>query len=200
MSWALADLVRLSADRLHFWIPLLCGVLCWAVVFAWLPRPAWLYVVGHELTHALWAWMFGGRVKSFRVSSAGGEVVVSKNNSWITLAPYFFPLYAVLWAGLYLLIHWWTSWDRELIGLNLGLGFAYAFHVTLTWQVLRFGQPDLASEGWVFSAVFIWNCHTLLLLLVLPALTRTTTIPAALGLAVDRAGRLIQFLGRWMAG
>lgn len=200
MTWALVDLVRSSTEHLHFWVPLLCGVGCWAVVFAWLPRPAWLYVVGHELTHAIWAWMFGGRVKSFRVSSSGGEVVVSKTNSWITLAPYFFPLYAVLWSGLYLLVHWWVDWDRELVGLNLGLGFAYAFHVTLTWQVLRLGQPDLAGEGWLFSVVFIWNCHALLLLLVLPVLTRVTTISGALGMSWERAGRLMQLLARVWPG
>lgn len=200
LSWAVADLVWQSVDRLHFWVPLLCGALCWGVVFAWLPRPAWLYVVGHELTHALWTWMFGGRVKSFRVSSAGGEVVVSKSNSWITLAPYFFPLYAVLWAGGYLLLHWATGWDRDWVGLHLGLGFAYGFHVTLTWQVLRLGQPDLAGEGWVFSGVFIWNVHALLLLLVLPGLTGTTTLTTALGMAVERAGRVIQVLGRLLNG
>ena len=53
----------------------------------------WIYVVGHELTHVVWSWLFGGKVKKFRASSSGGEVVVTKSNFLVALAPYFFPLY-----------------------------------------------------------------------------------------------------------
>jgi hypothetical protein len=66
------------------------------VIFLLLPKPMWIYVFGHELTHALWTWLFGGQVKKMKVSSAGGHVVVSKTNFVIALAPYFFPLYAAL--------------------------------------------------------------------------------------------------------
>ena len=78
------------------WVPLLAGAACWLVIFLLLPKPMWIYVFGHELTHALWTWLFGGRVKKMKVTSAGGHVVVSKTNFLIALAPYFFPLYAVL--------------------------------------------------------------------------------------------------------
>src|SRR6266404_2956380 len=62
------------------WVPLLAGAACWLVIFLMLPKPMWVYVVGHELTHALWTWLFGGRVRKFKASSEGGEVVISKNN------------------------------------------------------------------------------------------------------------------------
>jgi hypothetical protein len=78
------------------WVPLLAGAACWIVIFLLLPKPMWIYVFGHELTHALWAWLFGGQVKKMKVSSAGGQVVVSKSNFLIVLAPYFFPLYTAL--------------------------------------------------------------------------------------------------------
>ena len=78
------------------WVPLLAGAACWGVVFLLLPKPMWIYVFGHELTHALWTWIFGGQVKKMKVSSDGGHVVISKSNFVIALAPYFFPLYAVL--------------------------------------------------------------------------------------------------------
>ena len=55
-----------------------------------------LYVFGHELTHALWVWLMGGRVSRFRVGRDGGHIVTDKNNFWIALAPYFFPLYSLL--------------------------------------------------------------------------------------------------------
>ena len=78
------------------WVPLLAGAACWVVIFLLLPKPMWIYVFGHELTHALWTWLFGGQVKKMKVTSAGGHVVISKTNFVIALAPYFFPLYAVL--------------------------------------------------------------------------------------------------------
>ncbi|HUC84215.1 MAG TPA: hypothetical protein VL970_03405, partial [Candidatus Acidoferrales bacterium] len=67
-----------SADTT--WVPLLAGVACWLVVFLMLPKPMWIYVLGHEFTHALWTWLFGGQVKRMKITSAGGHVVISKTN------------------------------------------------------------------------------------------------------------------------
>jgi hypothetical protein len=78
------------------WVPMLAGAGCWLVVWLLLPKPMLLYVFGHELTHAVWTWLMGGRVKRFKAGAKGGHVVVTKNNFVICLAPYFFPLYAVL--------------------------------------------------------------------------------------------------------
>ena len=47
--------------------PLLAGAACWVVVYILLPRPTWVYVFGHELTHVIWAWVFEARVKKFHV-------------------------------------------------------------------------------------------------------------------------------------
>ena len=60
-----------------------------------------LYVFGHELTHAIWTWLMGGKVSQFRVSRVGGYVVTDTNNFWISLAPYFFPIYSILALLLY---------------------------------------------------------------------------------------------------
>ncbi len=83
-----------GADRV--WLPMLAGVACWIVVYLLLPKPMWVYVFGHELTHAVWTWIFGGRVKGFKAGAEGGHVVSTKSNFLIVLAPYFFPFYAVL--------------------------------------------------------------------------------------------------------
>src|SRR5512137_990831 len=77
-------------------VPLAAGAACWWTLYLLLPKPLWLYVVGHELTHVIWTWAFGGRVKGFRAGSQGGHVIVTKANFLIILAPYFFPLYVVL--------------------------------------------------------------------------------------------------------
>ena len=77
-------------------VPFGAGALCWLAIYLLLPRPMWIYVFGHELTHALWTWVFGGEVRQFKASASGGHVIISKTNFVIALAPYFFPLYAVL--------------------------------------------------------------------------------------------------------
>jgi hypothetical protein len=63
------------------------GVL--AGIYLLLPKPMWIYVFGHELTHVLWVWLFGGSVKKFKVTSNGGHVIVDKTNFIIALSPVF---------------------------------------------------------------------------------------------------------------
>jgi len=79
----------------EFWFFSL-GAVLWLIAFFGLPRPILIYVFGHELTHALWVWLMGGRVSRFRVGPDGGHVVTTKANFWIALAPYFFPIYSIL--------------------------------------------------------------------------------------------------------
>ncbi|MGZ5019723.1 MAG: hypothetical protein ACXWAV_04800, partial [Chthoniobacterales bacterium] len=79
----------------EFWFFSL-GAVLWLIAFFGLPRPLLMYVFGHELTHAVWVLLMGGRVSQFRVRRDGGHVVTTKNNFWIALAPYFFPIYSIL--------------------------------------------------------------------------------------------------------
>ena len=72
------------------------GFFLWVALYFLLPRPIRTYVLAHELTHALWAWLTGSHVSRMKLSKNGGSVVVSKNNILITLAPYFFPLYTMM--------------------------------------------------------------------------------------------------------
>jgi len=111
-------------------------------------KPMWVYVFGHELTHALWTWLLGGRVKKFKASSQGGHVVVTKSNFLVALAPYFFPLYAMLVVLLFVSGHWLWNWRPYLVWFHLLLGAAYGFHVTLTWHILKSEQSDIADQGY----------------------------------------------------
>src|SRR6185503_15554415 len=167
---ALVLVLRASGGANTVWVPMLAGAACWLVILLLLPKPMWLYVFGHELTHALWAWLFGGRVKQFKASANGGHVVVSKTNFLIVLAPYFFPLYAALLVAVFALGHLVFGWTRHLVWFHLLLGAAYAFHVTLTVNILKTRQSDLVSQGWLFSGVVILLGNLGVLLVGLPLL------------------------------
>jgi hypothetical protein len=162
-------------------LPLLAGMACWFVIFLLLPQPMWLYVFGHEFTHALWTWLFGGQVKQMKVSSGGGHVVVSKNNFLIVLAPYFFPFYAALVVAVFGLGGLFWNWHPYLVWFHLALGAAYAFHITLTWQVLHTRQSDITSQGWLFSGVVIFLGNAGLLLVAVPLIAGQPALGRALG-------------------
>jgi len=152
-------------------VPLFAGAACWITIFWLLPKPMWIYVVGHELTHALWVWLFGGKVKQFKASSEGGHVIVDKTNFLIALAPYFFPLYAVMVVALFAVGHLIWNWQSYLAWFHLLVGAAYAFHVTLTADVLKTRQSDITSQGYLFSAVVIFLGNAVVLLVGLALLT-----------------------------
>src|SRR6266849_5563378 len=123
---ALIMVLRACGGAKTVWVPMLAGAACWLVILLLLPKPMWVYVFGHELTHALWTWLFGGKVKKFKTSSKGGHVVVTKNNFVIALAPYFFPLYALLVVAVFLAGHWLWNWHHYIVWFHLLLGASYA--------------------------------------------------------------------------
>jgi len=173
---ALWQLLRSSSGAESIWVPLLAGAGCWLAIYLLLPKPMWVYVVGHELTHAVWTWLMGGRVKRFKASSEGGHVIVTKSNFLIALAPYFFPFYAVLVVLVFAGGRAIWNWQAYAIWFHLLLGMAYAFHVTLTWHILKSSQSDITQQGYLFSTVVIFLGNVLVLLLAIPLLTRTVTL------------------------
>jgi hypothetical protein len=168
---ALWQVLRASGKADTIWVAILSGAACWLVIYLLLPKPMWVYVFGHELTHALWTWLLGGKVKKFRASANGGHVIVTKNNFLIALAPYFFPLYAVLVVLLFEIGNRVWNWKPYLVWFHLLLGVSYGFHVTLTWHILKSSQSDITEQGYLFSAVVIFLGNTAVLLVAIPILT-----------------------------
>lgn len=141
----------------------------------------WIYVLGHELTHVVWTWFFGGRVKKFKAASSGGHVIITKTNFLIALAPYFFPLYAVIVVVVFAGAN--RIWDRQgyLPWFHLLLGAAYAFHVTFTAHILKTRQSDITQHGFLFSAVVIFLGNVSVLLTGIPLLAAKVDLLTALG-------------------
>ena len=193
---ALWLVVRHCGSAETTWVPWLAGAACWVVIFLLLPKPMWLYVFGHEITHVLWAWLFGGQVKKMKITSSGGHVVITKTNFVIALAPYVFPLYAVLVVGLFALGQFLWNWHAYLVYFHLALGAAYAFHVTLTCHVLQTEQSDITSQGWLFSAAVIFLGNAGVLLLGIPLLTARVGLLEALGWWAQSTGLVFHWLQR----
>lgn len=146
----------------EFWFFSL-GALLWFIAFFGLPRPMVVYVFGHELTHALWVFLMGGRVSRFRVGRDGGHIVTDRNNFWIALAPYFFPIYSILTIGAYGLASLFLNvqpYGQLLYGL---IGATWAFHFTFTCWMIPKNQSDLADQGTFFSLVVIYLINLVLL-------------------------------------
>ena len=177
---ALWRVLRASGEADTTWVPFVAGAACWVVIYILLPKPMWLYVFGHELTHVLWTWLHGGRVKKFKASAKGGHVVVTKSNFAVALAPYFFPLYAVLVVLVFLAGHWIWDWRLYLVWFHLLLGAAYAFHVTLNWHILQHNQTDITEQGYLFSTVIIFLGNVAVLLVGIPLLVSRVGVLTAL--------------------
>jgi len=135
--------------------------------FTGLLRGAFLYfyVLGHELTHILFIWLFRGRVSEWGVSREGGFVTTDKSNIVIALAPYFVPL----WASLAMLIYaaaafYWKPMpgpaEKAIFGV---IGFFWAFHLLWTLWMIPRDQPDLRENGTFLSLLIIYLINLLLL-------------------------------------
>ena len=154
----------------------------WLLVFVLLPKPVRTYVLGHELTHALWALLMGARVSGLRVGKSGGQVRTSKSNWAIVLAPYFFPFYAMLFIGLFFLIN--TFWSLADYGwvLFFLIGLGWSFHVTFTLMtLLTVSQPDVRSQGVLFSVVVIYLMNLLFIVVTAALLSSEVRLTEAAG-------------------
>jgi hypothetical protein len=169
--------LRASGKADVVWAATLGGAGCWLAIYLLLPKPMWVYVFGHELTHALWTWLFGGSVKKFKASSQGGHVIVTKNNFVIALAPYFFPLYAAIIVAIFTVGNALWNWQNYMVWFHLLLGAAYGFHLTLTWHILKHEQSDISEQGYLFSGVVIFLGNITVLLIGIPLLAAKVDLP-----------------------
>jgi hypothetical protein len=156
----------------HFWATeefwfFSLGSMLWLLWFAasmWMfaePRPVRVYVFGHELTHAVWVWIFGGSVHEFVAGPDGGYIRTNRDNFWISLSPYFYPIYSLFYnlAGA----PWTFLWMTPLQIFFLLLGFTWMFHLSFSFWMIPKGQTDLTRHGTFFSLVVIYAMNIALL-------------------------------------
>ena len=135
----------------------LWGIITYCAVQLLLFKPAFIYVLGHEAVHALATWFCLGRVTSFKISPSGGSISTSKSNLFISLSPYFVPIYAILAIILYYVVNdvfFWGFLTRPYFMFLLGV--MLAFHIVMTVDTLKIRQPDLVKAGYLTSLILIY--------------------------------------------
>lgn len=150
------------------------GVVAFALCWLALPHPVRAYVLGHELTHALWGLLFGAKPSNIQVGPNGGSLRLTKSNLLITLSPYFFPFYTFLVVIAALVTY---AFLRPLPCLPLWMflvGFTWAFHILFTVETLAQRQPDIKLYGRMFSWVFIFIVNALMVMVWLATTTPLT--------------------------
>ncbi len=159
------------------------GAVVWTLAFfggIWstgAPWPLHVYVFGHELTHAIWVWLWRGKVLDRKMwSSDGGYIVTDTHNFWIALAPYFYPLYSLVVIVLYGVASLFYNVAGSTVTflmmtplqwLFFLLGATWAFHLSFTFWMIPKGQTDLTAHGTFFSLVIIYGMNLLILAIFL---------------------------------
>jgi hypothetical protein len=164
---ALHEVVRMIpsvlSEGIRTWWLYVGGAMAYFLFEKFLTKPMTLYVVGHELTHALSGLLSGAKIHSFKAGSKGGEVRLSKTNLFVALSPYVVPIYALLVILLFALLRLW--WKDPLLShfFQFFLGAALAFHLSMTVAAIHRKQPDLKIMGIFLSGILIAIGNVLIL-------------------------------------
>lgn len=137
------------------------GAVFYTLVHLLFYKPTFLYVFGHEAVHAGVSWIFGGKIKSFKVSKEGGSVSTDKTNAVVELSPYFIPIYAIVVTLVYFLVA--SSYSVNGSVFVFLIGFTLAFHLISTIEVMKTKQPDFMKSGYFFSIVLVYILNILVI-------------------------------------
>lgn len=153
------------------------GCLFWFLL-GWLGlQPSYLYVFAHEMTHVLSSRFSGGRIIDMKISESGGYIDTDKTSTFITLSPYFIPLYSLLVVCLYGVVslffnleadRYWL-WSSDYMVFQWGwvffflIGLTWCFHLTYTIKALAAEQSDLTYNGEFFSMILIFFVNLVVL-------------------------------------
>lgn len=146
------------------------GALLWVILRASLLMEGllvYVYVLGHELTHALSALLCGGRLHGMRVGMNGGYLETDADNWFIALSPYFVPLWMLCWLGVLWVVNAVLPFEAYAPWFYAGFGFWWAFHLYWTVWIIPREQPDMLSYGLFLSMLVILLANIAVLLVVL---------------------------------
>lgn len=134
----------------------LWGIAAYVILHLFFFKPRYVYNLGHECMHVLASWLSFGRAGNMKVSGEGGSVETTKSNFFISLSPYFVPLYTILAALAYFGLSKITEITNYTPHFIFAIGFTLAMHIVLTVEALKVAQPDLLKTGYLFSLAVIY--------------------------------------------
>lgn len=110
-----------------------------------------MQIIAHELTHSFFALLTFHKVKHIRLDpeGTGGEMGFEGQGNWlITIAPYFFPLFGLV----YMIVI--TFLPANLI-FNGILGYFLGYHTDTVASQIHEKQTDLPKVGYPFCLAFL---------------------------------------------
>ena len=114
-----------------------------------------MQIISHELTHTFFAYLTfhdAGRIR-LNPDGSGGSMVLKGQGNWlITLAPYFFPLFAFF----YMIFMPWLLDISDNHWIVYGIfGYFIAYYWAAVLDQTHPKQTDIIKEGYWFSIIFI---------------------------------------------
>ncbi len=147
------------------------GIVAYFITHIFFFKPVFLYVFAHELVHAIATLLCGGKVTSFKVSSAGGSVRTSKTNFFVELSPYFVPLYTLILIFLIPVLRYKLE-RLGLFSIYLSIiGYTLGMHMAMNAEALKLRQPDITKSGMIFSFSLIFMANLIISVLIISILT-----------------------------
>lgn len=146
-----------------------------------------VYIFGHEFTHAAAALLFGGRVKSFKVSSQSGSVMTTKTNIFIELAPYFIPVYTLLLMIFVPVIKYHARFAGIINIYLVIIGMSIGMHLVMTAETLKIKQPDITRSGYVLALILIYTANIAVIFVIFSFLLKSVSLKALFTEAFSRS-------------
>lgn len=112
-------------------------------------------IVAHEMTHAFFALITFHKIKGIRVEgdNSGGEMAFEGEGNWlIIIAPYFFPLFGLVYMIAFSV---YTSFAPSNLILNGVLGYFIGYHLDTVGSQIHEKQTDLPKVSYTFCALFL---------------------------------------------
>lgn len=110
-----------------------------------------MQIAAHELTHSFFAFITFHKIRHIRIDpeGSGGEMgFIGKGNWLITIAPYFFPLFAVCYMIF-------MSFMPQNLIFNGILGYFLGYHMDTIASQIHEKQADLPKVGYGFCLMFL---------------------------------------------
>ncbi|MFC1624030.1 hypothetical protein ACFL28_01740 [Candidatus Omnitrophota bacterium] len=166
------------------------GAFSYSVIHLLLFKLNFLYVLGHELMHAVATLFSGGKVMGIKISSEGGSVKTTTPNFLVTLAPYLIPGYTVFIAVLYFLLSFFVDLGRFSGYFIFFVGFTLMFHLVYTAESIRQKQSDLVRTGYLFSITLAYAVNLVIVFGIVSVLFKEASFFDFLSITYEKSKEL----------